>query len=215
MGQHASQPAAPAPLGIKIVCLSDTHDQHRDLEVPAGDLLVHAGDFTKFGSDPADFFAWLAALPHKHKILVNGNHEKNAPWKQETARLAKEAGVIFLRDEAVTLELNGRPVRVWGTEFMWAIDLSSPSSPYDAIPAGTDIIVSHGPAKGYCDEGAGCETMLKHVHRVRPRLFICGHMHGGHGIAHGTGDEEGTLFVNAANAGHGHTLKWNATVLDV
>jgi hypothetical protein len=221
MGQRALQATTRKPLGIKIVCLSDTHSHHRDLEVPDGDLLIHAGDFTiaRSTSDPDDFFAWLAALPHKHKILVNGNHERNAKWSQETAVYAKKAGVIFLCDEAVTLDLNGRKVRVWGANFRWPIDSSSTESPYGAIPTGTDIIVSHGPAKGYVDEDSdrlytGCEALLQAVRRVRPRLLVCGHIHSGRGIAHGAGDEAGTIFVNAANAGHRHTLAWPATVLE-
>ena len=34
---------------MKIVCISDTHNLHRGLDLPAGDILIHAGDFTKFG----------------------------------------------------------------------------------------------------------------------------------------------------------------------
>jgi hypothetical protein len=31
---------------MAIVCISDTHELHREVEVPAGDLLIHAGDFS-------------------------------------------------------------------------------------------------------------------------------------------------------------------------
>jgi hypothetical protein len=31
---------------IRIVRISDTHELHREVEVPAGDLLIHAGDFS-------------------------------------------------------------------------------------------------------------------------------------------------------------------------
>ena len=31
---------------MRIVLISDTHGLHRQLDVPAGDLLIHAGDFT-------------------------------------------------------------------------------------------------------------------------------------------------------------------------
>jgi predicted phosphodiesterase len=31
---------------MRIVLISDTHGLHRQLEVPPGDLLIHAGDFT-------------------------------------------------------------------------------------------------------------------------------------------------------------------------
>ncbi len=34
---------------LSIVCISDTHGKHRNLVVPDGDVLVHAGDITSKG----------------------------------------------------------------------------------------------------------------------------------------------------------------------
>ncbi len=34
---------------MKVVLISDSHGQHHHLELPPGDLLVHAGDFTPLG----------------------------------------------------------------------------------------------------------------------------------------------------------------------
>ena len=31
---------------MRVVCLSDTHGLHSGVDVPGGDLLVHAGDLT-------------------------------------------------------------------------------------------------------------------------------------------------------------------------
>jgi hypothetical protein len=72
MGNLLSPPPPPAPLStfsllskenleaqreqersetqqqrLRIVCVSDTHQKHRALKVPDGDLLVVAGDITK------------------------------------------------------------------------------------------------------------------------------------------------------------------------
>jgi hypothetical protein len=44
-------PSAGTPKTVKqptIVCISDTHELHRELDVPHGDILIHAGDFTMF-----------------------------------------------------------------------------------------------------------------------------------------------------------------------
>lgn len=62
---------------LTVVLLSDTHGRHRELDVPDGDLLVHAGDFTKFGNHrhALDFNEWLGELPHPHKVVVAGNHD--------------------------------------------------------------------------------------------------------------------------------------------
>jgi predicted phosphodiesterase len=37
-------------MDIKIVCISDTHGLHRNLSIPEGDILIHAGDITYFES---------------------------------------------------------------------------------------------------------------------------------------------------------------------
>jgi hypothetical protein len=54
---------------LRVVMISDTHNMHRRLEVPDGDILIHAGDFTMYGrsAHAADFNLWLGELPHRHK----------------------------------------------------------------------------------------------------------------------------------------------------
>ena len=53
--------AVPPQCGLRVVCVSDTHNAHRDLQLPAGDVLIHAGDFTQFGKEEhaSDFNDWL------------------------------------------------------------------------------------------------------------------------------------------------------------
>jgi len=64
---------------LRLVCLSDTHGLHRQLTVPNGDILIHAGDLTLF--DPTlssslpmlkDVNDLLGDLPHRHKIVIAG-----------------------------------------------------------------------------------------------------------------------------------------------
>ena len=64
---------APPPLGLRLVCVSDTHGRHRHVNVPPGDILIHAGDFTHFGKekDVTDFNDWLGEQDHSHKIVIN------------------------------------------------------------------------------------------------------------------------------------------------
>jgi hypothetical protein len=33
---------------IDLVLMADTHELHREVEVPPGDVVIHAGDFTMF-----------------------------------------------------------------------------------------------------------------------------------------------------------------------
>ena len=53
--------------GVKIICISDTHGKHHDMDIPDGDILIHAGDFTMLGliSEVILFNEWLGSLPHK------------------------------------------------------------------------------------------------------------------------------------------------------
>ena len=78
---------------LKIVCISDTHNRHRELtrvlhssplgdsplgDSPLGDVLVHSGDFTNFGTleEVRDFVEWFESLRgFRHKILIAGNHD--------------------------------------------------------------------------------------------------------------------------------------------
>ena len=62
----------------RIVGISDTHNLHGKLRnLPVGDILVHAGDFSQWGtlSEVRMFAEWFGNQPFKHKILVPGNHD--------------------------------------------------------------------------------------------------------------------------------------------
>lgn len=62
---------------MKIAVISHAHSFHRRLDVPEADLLVHCGDFLGNGSltQLRNFCDWLKSLPHKHKIVIAGNHD--------------------------------------------------------------------------------------------------------------------------------------------
>ncbi|XP_045585340.1 metallophosphoesterase MPPED2 [Procambarus clarkii] len=64
---------------LRFVCMSDTHclTSHLQFEIPEGDVFVHAGDFTRCGSaaEIEEFNSWIGSLPHKHKVVIAGNHE--------------------------------------------------------------------------------------------------------------------------------------------
>ena len=99
-------------LGITIICISDTHGEHRKLSIPnttdpCNTILIHAGDYTKFGKKDhvVDFNNWLGSLPpYKAKIVVNGNHECNAKWKLFVKSYLKNATVLI--DESIDLEFE-------------------------------------------------------------------------------------------------------------
>ncbi|CAH1108078.1 unnamed protein product [Psylliodes chrysocephalus] len=84
---------------LRFVCMSDTHSLIRNLtySIPEGDIFVHAGDFTKCGQkdEVIQFNEWLGTLPHKHKIVIAGNHELSfdKKFKQEfNSAISKREG---------------------------------------------------------------------------------------------------------------------------
>jgi hypothetical protein len=73
MGKNRSDASS-----FTLVLTSDTHELHRELDVPDGDILVHSGDpslFSRNLSAVEDFSDWLDELPHPYKIVVPDNHE--------------------------------------------------------------------------------------------------------------------------------------------
>lgn len=189
---------------MRIVCLSDTHGRHRGLDVPDGDLLIHAGDLTAVGEpvqvqEAAD---WLAALPHRHKVVIAGNHDFLFEREPEEARRALR-DVTYLQDEGV--ELDG--LRIWGSPWQpwfndWAFNLRRGQplrERWSLIPTDTQVLVTHGPPRGHGDRtvdgrAVGCLDLLGTVRRIRPRLHVFGHIHEGYGTTH----EGPTTFVNAS-----------------
>lgn len=59
--------------------------------------------------DVVNFNNWLGEPDHKYKIVINGNHEHNAPWKHEVRTLLSNA-THFLCDESCVIECPTRGV---------------------------------------------------------------------------------------------------------
>lgn len=189
---------------VRIVVISDTHGLHRELAVPDGDILVHAGDITRHGEleELFEIDDWLAGLPHRHKLVIAGNHDLCfEEFSGIGAQLLPHA--TYLQDEAVTIEgltFYGSP---WTPKFFdWAFNLprGEPlAKKWALIPAGVDVLITHGPPRGHGDYTfqsvkAGCADLLKAVGRARPRYHLCGHIH----EAAGQTEEGGTVFINAS-----------------
>lgn len=206
---------------IRIACISDTHELHRELDVPDGDILIHAGDFTMFSKSVAairDFNDWLGELPHKVKVVVPGNHEFFLEADPNKRRMISNATVLIGEGiEILGLKIWGSPVTpLYGGAFGRSSEKDR-SKLYASIPEDVDVLVTHGPPFGTldCSSGnarhSGCPQLLEAVTRLKPRLHVFGHVHGAYGMV----SREETMFVNAALLGPDGDLKESAIALRI
>lgn len=192
---------------MKIVAISDTHTFEDRITIPDGDMLIHAGDFTISGTfeEVKQFALWLEKQPHKHKIVVAGNHD----WLfQKDPHLARSlihgiGHAYYLQDGHVEIE----GIRFYGSPWQprfgdWAFNLDRGEQirrKWDLIKP-CDVLITHGPPWGIQDyilpnsQHLGCEDLRDAVKRVKPKVHIFGHIHGGYG-EYFSGR---TRFVNAS-----------------
>ncbi len=184
---------------MRIVAISDTHGQHRRISIPDGDILVVAGDWT-YGEQISSLNVFFRGLPHKHKVLIAGNHDFILERHPEAAGELKDC--LYLMDSSVTvmgLKFYGSP---WQPRFFdWAFNLDRPElkTVWAKIPSDTDILITHGPPYGILDVNnerhhCGCHELAERLKTVRPKLHIFGHIHEGYGWK----EVNGTLYVNAS-----------------
>ena len=208
--------------------MSDTHSHHHDVRVPDGDILIHAGDFSldRYGQIEMkaayDFFGWLGNLPHKHKILVAGNHDFVFEKSVLVAKTLHES-ITYLEGDYVTVE----GLKIWGGPwtprfFDWAfnVDRGEAIARYwSHIPKDTDVVVTHGPPAGILDVGsakfgsqsAGCVDLAYHIKRVKPQLHVFGHFHPSYGVH----VEDDTTYVNASVVNEKYELAHEPRVIEL
>jgi hypothetical protein len=105
---------------IRVVCISDTHDLKVD--IPDGDILIHAGDLTNAGTvaDIQKQLDWLREQPHAVKVVVAGNHDS---WFDQNSRVEEDArsgakpnmeGLVYLESGLTVQKIKGRTVNIFG-----------------------------------------------------------------------------------------------------
>lgn len=209
------------PSSLRLVIISDTHG-HEDFDVPAGDVLIHAGDGCKRGTldEARAWGAFIGRQPHAHKIVIAGNHDRCFESELERARACLPDEVHYLHDSG--WELEG--VAFWGSPWQpwflsWAFNLQRGeeiAQKWALIPSQTDVLITHGPPMGvldrtFDDRAVGCEALAEALQRVRPRVHCFGHIHEGYG----THSAEGTLYVNASTCTLSYQPSNPAVVVDL
>jgi hypothetical protein len=233
---------------MRIVAVADTHLFTDDLTVPDGDVFVHAGDLCRGGSieELHEAAGWLASLPHRHKVIVAGNHDwalapcehdpvichsclmrdRGSPTSKTFPRVrcaddveaarAVLAPFTYLEDSEAVID----GVRFYGSPWQpafndWAFNLPRGAplgAVWSRIPAGLDVLVTHGPPEGFGDaspvgDRAGCADLRRRVAEVAPRLHLFGHIHQDGGVWH----DGATTYANVTT----WECERGATVIDI
>jgi len=166
----------PVPPGhTRVVCISDTHNEHTKIVLPPGHVLIHAGDvLTESGKrhverNPdksirrvksegialfSNFATWFRSQPHPHKVLIAGNHDlvMEGIGRAEIQRLVGPATAYLLHEHAVLVGgiKEGAALKVFGSPFArWGGQNDAFFSPrghdFTLMEPDTHILVTHMP----------------------------------------------------------------------
>ncbi len=199
---------------MKIVCISDSHNQHENIILPEGDMIIHSGDLTGIGTtgEVMSFLEWFKNLDFKYKIFIAGNHDwlfehiaNDDPKNPQYTTIEKivPEGVIYLNDSGIEIEglkIWGSPIQPWFHS--WAFNRrpgKEIQQHWDLIPEGLDILITHGPPLGILDknrfnEPCGCRDLRIAVVDKKPKVHVFGHIHESHGLL-----KQGSVtYINAS-----------------
>lgn len=202
---------------MRLIALSDTHCQLAKVQIPEGDILIHAGDFSYRGSltEVNRELNVLASFKHrfKHIVLIPGNHD--FIFEQQPAlmkQICTDLGLTCLIHEPATLE----GINFFGSGYTpffhnWAFNVqrgADLAKKWSEIPMETQVLITHGPVMGILDyvitscEHVGCEDLSKRVMVVKPQYHICGHIH----CEYGTVKHGATTYINASTCNEDYEI---------
>ena len=208
---------------MRLVLMSDTHGYHSKVKVPPGDVLIHTGDWSGYGTEEelVYFVQWLSNLSHKVKIVVPGNHDRALERDSRLLDLFGGVAECLFNDETTC-----RGYKFWGSPYQpwfnnWAFNLPRNGEElrknWAQIPDDTDILLTHCPPHGILDrvgsEACGCEFLIERVKEVKPAIHVFGHIHESRGFNEHT--VEGVHFFNATLLDGAYRMVHNPIVIDV
>ncbi|TID24456.1 Metallo-dependent phosphatase [Venturia nashicola] len=202
----------------RLVCVSDTHNQtprlpKGDVLICAGDF---SNQGTR--GEVERFVGWVEGAGFEKVVVIGGNHDitldtqfykehwqsfhnqaKQSP--QECQALLKNSpSITYLQHESAVIKLSSpegphTSFSIFGSPYspshkLWAFGYKPDAAKglWDQIPMDTDVVVTHTPPAGHCDQQiskdgmTGCEELRRRLWTVRPLLHVCGHTHEGRGV---------------------------------
>ena len=200
-----------------IDCISDLHGEYPALE--GGDLLIVAGDLTATDShgNLKDFYDWLRNQQYRKKVVIGGNHDNyfyacHSHVNPSILPFAL-ANTHYLCDSGTEFE----GLKIWGSPWTRTFPGMNPHcmaftcdteeellEKWKLIPSDVDILVTHSPPFTILDktrrgEQVGSTSLMgEHITRLRPHLWVFGHIHESYGQESGFLWNE-AIYVNASH----------------
>lgn len=202
-----------------VCCTSDLHGSLP--EIPDCDLLLIGGDLcapykplAQYNWLATEFRDWAIDLVERDiKIVgVEGNHGILAGFHPE---LFKDVSTIipwtYLQDTYAEFKdkvIYGTPDSLpFGSIWAFNVPENELEKKFNNIHESVDIIISHGPPYGIGDvpgfvpkRHTGSVSLLETINRIRPKILVCGHIHGSYGVyEYENYDGTVTKIINASH----------------
>jgi Icc-related predicted phosphoesterase len=210
----------------KLIAISDLHGHLPEL--PKADILLIGGDICpvynhdtiyQAGWILSTFCQWLESLDIHSVYVCGGNHDIIMEKGKYLLGNMTKLPFVYLEDKTVMdrtgLIIHGSPHQLpFGVGWVFNRTEEQIAHYMEAVPSNTDILLLHGPPKGYGDrvpryncfprtinyshltESVGSQSITNKILEVKPKLVIYGHVHEGYG-KYWT-DDKSSLLLNAS-----------------
>lgn len=208
---------------MRLVTLSDTHNRLSEVVVPDGDILIHCGDATLYGSveELVRFNAELRQLRARfhHILFVPGNHDVLFQTDFGLAASIVGAAKVLHKDYFVI-----RGISFYGCASVpvinhnWAFEESAISlrDIWKKMPDEIDVLITHGPPylildKTYRSSHVGDVALRDRIQEIKPKVHVFGHIHESYGVL----ETDDTLYVNTSIMNRDYKIAYRPIVVDV
>lgn len=183
---------------LQLIATSDIHGYTPKIQEPC-DIYIIAGDICPISNHELyyqyewlenPFYKFLEKIPAKSILIVAGNHDFALQTKYGK-RIMNEfmpPNVRYLEDEFIEIDnktFYGTPWTPRLSGWAFSAEGSYAENIFKKIPDNLDVLISHGPPKGYGDKVSmsyeGSKELLDQVEQKKPKIMICGHIHEGYG----------------------------------
>ncbi|XP_065069447.1 LOW QUALITY PROTEIN: metallophosphoesterase MPPED2-like [Rhopilema esculentum] len=228
---------------LRFVCISDTHNKTDEMQLPEGDILLHAGDFTQVGapSEVEHFISFLDRVRPSFQqiVVIAGNHDLTfdtdnyssidvAAMFHKGKTFDLKAIKSSLQQKCTYLEDNGTEIagiKVYGTPWQpefggWGFNLRRGPDcleKWRKIPDDIEILITHEPPLGHgdkCQSGARAGC-AELLSTIQSRVKPKYHIFGHIHEGYGITTDGVTTYINASSVNLGYRQVNDPIIFDM